>query len=342
MSIERMQSSQLMQIFNAADKKQHKLQEKLNNISKRTSEQISMISNLQNYLSHRLSILSQSPENANKLVLADTTLEIDGNYEIFGMTMHPHLAHTPENIFNFRTSLGYVYKNNVKVQINNKDAVDFIKYLKADNMRKPLMEFNQDTIEIELSIKDNEQLGDNIFNCIEIDPILSSSFDIMSLDIYNSQSAQMPEQHLLHIEDVPKCRFFLSEKSRFGKIVMSIKLKCHNDNGKYLFGFNHLYFLYTEQEESYAIIKYQQDKNIKYLFDNIIIHDQFGQNQTLTADELGISFFQEYNNGNLSRQVEPSAITAPQLLSSAINKLYVRLPIKTSIVSLTLNLESNI
>ena len=65
-------------------------------------------------------VLKKNVYNANKILFADTNkvLEANSNYEKYGNCIHPKIVGNLDNLLNFNSAAGYIFKNSATVSIN--------------------------------------------------------------------------------------------------------------------------------------------------------------------------------------------------------------------------------
>lgn len=332
-------SSELMEIFDKANNKLEKAQDSIITTGDAIKKRLVLLNSEYEYLMQAMMEIKSKTEAgniSNKIIFSGT--ETYGLFDSYGLSIHPRFAKAPQNIFNFMASTGPIFKNNMTVKVNGVEDSDYTNMLmhdSIDNKDYAIKEYDSDILTIEIAVKQGNTLGDLLLNVLEIQPFLIGSFNIESFDIYEA-GMTTPTHGLDNIKNVSPCRIILDEKATLSKIVFNIKLLYKNSAGKYLFGLKHLYFLNADfEKENYIIAKIEKNKTIDYIYEDVVIHSQYGQNNSTTAKMLGIEFYLSYENGTLSRQIETSTEINPNYISANSKYIYMKVPVSISFMAIT-------
>jgi hypothetical protein len=348
--IQKLTTSEMMEEFNNVKNKIESTKDSINTIKTNIENKLKILLNEHEYISQNVLAIKDSVKTgtSNDRVILANNSNVSGQYDSFGMTIHPKLTKTPRNILNYIGTQGVIFKNNVAVYVNEQlddNMKYFLMHDSITNKQSILNEYDTNKLTISIQITDIG-LGDTTANMIEISPYLAGSFDIDSVDVYEYTGIDdgTLSQRLSTVEDVGRMRIILSEKTKISKVEFEITLKYKNSDGKYVFGLRHLYFLNADfADGSYIVAKVDSDDYISYIYDNLTVRSQYGDTATTISNEDG-EIYREYSDGVLSKQLNVSTQLNPQYISSNIKSFYLKLPISTSIISFVptiTNKESN-
>ena len=269
-----------------------------------------------------------------------------GEFDSYGLTVHPKFLRTPSNIFNFRMQTGPVYKNNALVRINGKEKLEYQGMLMHDAIDQKYAAFEEldtDTVELEIEVDPNNLLGATAFNTIEFLPFIPGSFTINRIDIYTMQDYKTKDLDtpsysvLSSFDHVGPSRLLLENTFDLYKCVFQIQLHFKNANEKFPFGFRHIYFLNADYNmDSSIILPIHKDTYIDWVSEDIQIRDQYGYRET-TCTEEKIKSYMSYINGNLDFQIGTSKGLLQRTIPKNIHDMYVHIPLTKSLISIKFN-----
>ena len=312
------------------------------------SNKLLVIKNEQEYAIQELASLKElltdgaGNDLRNKIVFARQS-GLGGKYDMFGTTIHPAFTKTPNNIFNFGTSAGAIFKNNANVRINNKVSESAKAMLMHDSIAGKgvaFAEYDSPTLKLEVELNVGDLLGDTAFNMIELAPFLPGSFTINSVEVYKIQSymtqATLPDLQISQpITKVGASRILLDARYSLYKCVFNITLHYKNRNGKYPFGLRHLYFLNADfNRESYVVARIEKNRFIDWISDDLYVRDQNRQYKSSCAAE-GIKVYMSYNNDILEYEVLTSKGLSENIIARNTKELYVKIPLTRGMISIS-------
>lgn len=268
----------------------------------------------------------------NKVMFYDEN-KVSGIYDSYGMTIHKKLLKEPFNILNLLTTRGYIYRDSINNYINGEEDLDFKEVLRHDSIENKgvyLKSHEEDEITIKIKIRDYGTLGKTRFNVIEIDPYLSGSFNIQEVKIFTEESNEEGTNYIEKkesINNVGKTRIILENKYDFYEAHFKIKLN-YNQNGQYLFGLRHIYFLECDfNNESFVIAKIEKNNFIESISESIYIKNIYGKNDT-TLEGENIPIYMFYENGVLEYELDSYTPENPKVLTRNTKEFYAKIPIK--------------
>ena len=333
-------SSEIMEEFDNAKAKLNEAQDKIETATDAIQRRLKILNYSQTYLMNGLMKMRHKMDSGaltDKIILSNT--EKKGLYSEYGMTVHPHLIKTPTNIFNFMSGTGPIFKNGMTVKVNNTEDDDFKYMLMHDNISTKdfiIKEYDSSELVLDIDLGNSNGIGDMRFNMLELHPFLAGSFDISVIEIYE-QEKEEPAHRLTNIYDVPACRLLLDEKVALKRIVFTFNLKYREpSNNHYIFGMKHLYLYNADfNDNSYVIVAIKKNKAIEYIYNDVIVHSQYGQNLKTTTQDIGAEFYLDYSDGVLSRQIEVSTDSAPSYISSNNDTVYMKMPVDSCLTAIT-------
>ncbi len=345
-------TNELMERFDSAISNISVLQKDIDAAKTAVKSRLKILDAQCEYLLQSAEILKDvSNTTSNKIVFASDSI-LDGLYDSFGVTVHPKFKRTPSNILNFKTTTGYLFKNNISVMVSEDEEeevedVDYIEMFKHDSIDSKgyiIKEYDEPTLSFTVSMQDDKSLGNVNFNIVEILPYLSGSFD-MTISFYERGSEYPNGNYTQRLRNVAASRIVLPDKIALSKVKFDIQLKYKNSNNKYVFGLKHLYFMNAsmDEEDSYVVVKITKPSNISYLYKDILLKTQEGVYLGYTLDDFNIEAYANYDSDNnvLSRSIEASTQTDPRYISINLNTLYFKIPVHTSIISFVPSIETD-
>jgi hypothetical protein len=345
--IPKMNSKELSEILGASQESIARIEADMNVVKHDLSRKMAVIKNEQEYSMQELLNISEllngttSKDLKNRIVYARQS-GLGGSYDIYGSTVHPKFVRDPNNVFNFITAMGPVFKNNANVRINGTANEKYRAVLMHDSIAGKSVAFDEyDTADIKLEVEVNvgDLLGDTMFNMIEIEPYLPGSFTINSIDVYKIRSylnqSVLPDYSItLPIHKAGACRIMMDQKYNLYKFIMNITIDYKNRSGKYPFGLRHLYFYNGEFDpNSHIIAKIEKNKFIDWISEDIVVRDQLGLYKS-TCTSQGVKLYMVYSDGLLQYEVAPSKGLTENIIARNTKELYVKQPLFRSTMSL--------
>lgn len=314
------------------------LDAQLDSLIKNVENKTSIIYQTQNYTEYLLNQLHEkgAANDSDKIVFAYEDDIVSGAYGIYGQTIHPRFL-SSNNIFNFKTSVGPVYKNIATVKINDDTKKQYADMLKDDAVldQQPVFDLYKDNaVSITITIPTDSTLIDRQFNVIELCPFLPGSFDIESIIITEQDDTEYD-----YPGSIDKCgcmRICFPDKMQLKEITFVCKLNYQTNGSLYPFGFRHIYFLNVDYADSSIVIPITKKSYINYISEEISIHDQYGTHNTLndTCSKWGIRAFMYFNNNILENEITPLYGSNQSYISRNIKTFYLQIPITTSLISM--------
>jgi len=346
MAIEKIQSLDMMEKFYKALDDIDNLNTDFDTIKKKIDNKLQIINSCNAYaINSAENIKLSDPETSADRIIFNyhTNKIVDGNYNLYGQTLHSAFVKMPTNVFNFLTETGPIYKDNAIVQFfqkNNEDDVDYkyeysniLKY-ESDSTKEDVFHvFDSDSITLAVQVNIGNLIGGTRFNMIELCPYLAGSFDIkeiriFTVDQYLTQNMDIADKVITDtVKSVGAMRIALDKKYDLYRIEFDIKIN-YQLNG-YPFGLRHLYFYETDSdtENDYVIIEVEKGDYIESVGDDIKILTPFNTLDT-TASQYGIEYYLIYNeNGTL--QVP---LTNP--IARNVTKFYAKIPLKQPLIGI--------
>ena len=336
-------TSEVMAVFTNAVKDADALRTDLGAAKEQLEKKLSLMDTQYEYaLDSLMNLKGSLPEGSSKIVFAAE--EKYGQFDSFGMTVHPKLAKDPRNLFNYLTTRGYLYKGNVSATANGAESKMLTEALKHDSIGGKdafIEEFQVDTMDIVITPNLKTPLGSLRCNMIEFQPFLPGSFNIEYINVYSRDDMYHPA-HVISggIANVGSQRVILSEKVDVGKVEMRVKLLYKNSNGAYPFGLRHLYFLEANfVSGSHVIVRTDRNRNIEKIYDDIAIKTQYGSSKNESSKDWGIRYYAAYDGENLTREIETSTETVPSIISSNVKAVFLYIPLTTSLISIVPHID---
>lgn len=337
--IKRPSTSEILQMFSEDVAKSEAMSSEVSSIRQDISNKLTLLNAQYEYaLDSLMGLKWRAQGDDGKIVLAE--VEKYGRYDSFGMTVHPKFAKTPRNLFNFRTTRGYLFKGNVRVTVNGLDNPHLAEALKEDAVEGKgyyIDEFEEEVLNITITPNLKTPLGSLKCNVLEIMPFLPGSFNIEQVKFYSRDNLVSPAHVIAGgIRNAGSQRIILDSKVDVGKVEMQVHLIYTNSKGLHPFGLRHLYFLEANfLDNSFIIVRADKKDDIAYIYDRVAIRNQFGSSVDESSREQGIEYYGAYDGKMLSRVMRVSTETKPVFVSSNVKTVYIRIPVKTSIISFT-------
>lgn len=274
---------------------------------------------------------------------------IGGDYDIYGQTIHSPFKAIPEQMFNFITEDGPLYKDcasvyfltdNTEWNTENSYKYSYCNILKheADLTKKDVYHnFSDSNIVLRVRLNHTNFYGNTECNMIEVCPYFPGTFDITSIDIYTvtqylseGKDMDIPEVSITntendsepYIKNVGACRFLLPDTYQIYQI--DFKIRIHKCNSTYPFGLRHLYFYNAKIDKinDYIIAKITQDAYIESVGEMVSIGSPTMEWTNKQASMFGIEYYITYDNGLLQNKLEAS-----EQLSRNIKTIYAKIPL---------------
>lgn len=295
-------------------------------------------------------VLKKNIYNANKILFADTNkvLEANSNYEKYGNCIHPKIVGNLDNLLNFNSAAGYIFKNSATVSINEEVKEEYIDVLKHDtilNKMPTFYQYSSDTVTLTIEFPDNPIVGSATCNAIEISPFLAGASILKNITIITTPGTQLSNKAIVIDYDQPleDTRILFDNTYSIKTMVLNFKLTFVNNLGMYPFGLRHIY-LYNanfDTKNSNIVIKNEYKNLIKYINDNIIISDQLADEvgnryskHNTTCSEMDIKLYSHLSNGNLLYPIETHARDIVNQISRNTKVFYADIPVKKAMYSI--------
>ena len=115
--IQKPSTSKVMEVFTNAVSEAEKIEKKLDTTKDELAAKIELLDTQYEYALSSIMNLKSRPAAADGKIIFNEA-EKYGLFDTFGMTIHPKLSKTPRNLFNYLTTRGYLFKNNISVEVN--------------------------------------------------------------------------------------------------------------------------------------------------------------------------------------------------------------------------------
>lgn len=295
-------------------------------------------------------VLKKNIYNANKILFADTNkvLEANSNYEKYGNCIHPKIVGNLDNLLNFNSAAGYIFKNSATVSINEEVKEEYIDVLKHDtilNKMPTFYQYSSDTVTLTIEFPDNPIVGSATCNAIEISPFLAGASILKNVTIITTPGTQLSNKAIVIDYDQPleDTRILFDNTYSIKTMVLNFKLTFVNNLGMYPFGLRHIY-LYNanfDTKNSNIVIKNEYKNLIKYINDNIVISDQSADEvgnryskHSTTCSEMDIKLYSYLSNGNLLYPIETHTRDIVNQISRNTKVFYADIPVKKAMYSI--------
>jgi hypothetical protein len=348
MSIQKMNSQDFNNIMTETQNKILEMNNNIDSIKSDMQTKLLVMNYEVDYLNSSLNKLSNSSVQDSSYILLDGNKH--GLYSTYCNNVLPYLRKDPVNVFNVKpiNSEDIYFKDEAIVTINGIQLDDYKNIIKEDTVKSKKIYFeefvfdsfvkqddsktsyidNNNTITISVSIDQQKAYGINKFNMIEIDPFLMGSFDIKTINVYDSNGTTVLKT-ISNISNAGKTRIILDKKYLFKKVDLVVVPKysiIKNEVQTYPFGLKHLYFYEVDfRNDSYIDIEYDSDNFIDYVNNKVDLYTPLGiQSSTLT--EQGIKIYLDNVNGVLGTELEPTD-NIRKTIARNIKKIYFRVPL---------------
>lgn len=295
-------------------------------------------------------VLKKNIYNANKILFVDTNkvLEANSNYEKYGNCIHPKIVGNLDNLLNFNSASGYIFKNSATVSINEEVKEEYIDVLKHDtilNKMPTFFQYSSDTVTLTIEFPDNPIVGSATCNAIEISPFLAGASILKNITIITTPGTQLSNKAIVIDYDQPleDTRILFDNTYSIKTMVLNFKLTFVNNLGMYPFGLRHIY-LYNanfDTKNSNIVIKNEYKNLIKYINDNIVISDQTADEvgnryskHSTTCSEMDIKLYSYLSNGNLLYPIETHTRDIVNQISRNTKVFYADIPVKKAMYSI--------
>ena len=351
MAIKKMSSQDFNNLLETTEGKIAKINNDVVAIKNDMQSKLTVIEHEISYLNSSLSKLSNATPQDGAYVLLNNNFH--GLYSTYCDNIHPYLKKTPINVFNVKpiNSNDMYFKDEAKVAINGVETDHYKDILKEDTVSSKKIffeEFTADTIiktdksgasfvddkkniTVTVSIDQQKAYGINKFNMIEIDPYLMKSFDIESINIYDS-NLTTPVKTVTNLLGVGKTRVILDKKYLFKKVefVIAPKYSTLKNNIEVIpFGLKHIYFYEADfRNDSYLNITYESENFIDYVHNKVQFYTPTGMVES-TLSEQGIKIYLDNVNNVLGTELEPTD-NIRKTISRNIKKIYFKVPLGQS------------
>ena len=340
--IQKPNSLEMMEKFNQAITDIDTINNTLTDIQNKMNTKLSIINACNTYNNHLAENirLTNTSDIEDRIIFNYNTDKIEGGtYDVYGQTIHAAFVKVPDNVFNFLTETGPIYKDNASVEFytdeEDKDIKyeysDILKYESDTSKNDVFNVFDTDTFTMAVQVNIGNITGGTTFNMIEICPYLPGSFNIeeirlFTVEQYLTQDLVTPAKRIDAINDVGAIRIALDNKYQLYRIEFDIRVN-YQLNG-YPFGIRHLYFLNTDAdtESDYIVIRVDKNDYIESVGQSISIIKPSGESET-TADAYGINYYLFYENGVLQ-----TPLSNP--IARNITSFYAQIPLKEPLIGI--------
>jgi hypothetical protein len=337
--IDRLTTTEVMEIFEKAATQAENMQKEVVDAKHAIEQKLSILDAQYEYAMNLSRGLKENEGRVPKKIVLSTVEKV-GEYDIYGETVHKKFTKAPRDIFNLKTTRGYLPKDNItSVTVNGEENEAIKNSLRQESIEGRtynITEYTTDTLTIIIEPNLKAPLGSLKMNMIEICPFLPGSFNIESLELYSKDNLENSSQALPNgIAEVGPRRIFFDDRTDVGKIVMRVKLLYKNSAGKYPFGLRHMYCQEVNtKENSYVIVRTDRSDYIAYINDDIVIKNQNGAGRVSSKD-LGIKYYAEYDGNVLRHEIESSNEGDPNFVSLNTMSCFISIPLTLPLVSLT-------
>jgi hypothetical protein len=342
--IDKPTTSEVMDIFNEAYDDAKKIGQDIRDTKKVLSEKLELLSAQVEYMAGQVSLAGEQKGIVEeKIFLADA--DKVGRYDQFGMTIHPKFVKDPRDLFNFKSTKGYLFKGNVVTKINGEEDLEYTECLKQDTVpskKYKIKEYDDSNLVLTILPNLKAPLGSLQFNMLEIMPYLPGSFNIESIKVYSRDNLEVETQALEHgIIRVGPQRIIFSGKTELGKIEIRVRLLYKNAAGKYPFGLKHLYVQEADFEDNcYVFVRADKPKAVSYIYDNVVIKNQYGVDTNASSKEYGIHYYAFFDGETPDREMEVSKPASLNYIATNTKTVFIRIPVETSLMAITPNIST--
>lgn len=341
-----MSSKDLTNKIQVADSIIDEVRHDLTDIKNDLGKKIQIIHNAERYAAKKMEGLVEltmnnlyAPRNNASKIVFGMNDELYGQYQLFGNTIHPEFVRAPRNVFNITTSSGVLFRSNTMCYVDGIYNDDLKEAIKGEGVidKKPFFEeYVNDTVSLLIEVDRSAMIGDTNFNTIEIVPYLEGSFDIQSIKVREINSMGVISKEVRDIKRVGKSRIILDRKYQMFGVEITVKLNYQNESGKYPFGLHSLQFLNADYKtDSYVVGSVEKSQYIEYIGNDILIKNDKEEKESTLSDE-DISIYVSYRDGVLSGEIEVSTTDQIIPISRNAKKLYLNIPLKEALRSVSI------
>lgn len=352
--IQKSNSSQLMQEFKQLQDDMSSIKTDLAEMEEEINTKLQII-NMYNQIAQNSAMQIQHGSRKKDSIYfaldADNVI-VGGAYDIYGQTIHSPFKAIPEQMFNFITEDGPLYKDCASVYFltsntewNQENSYqyrycDILKH-EADLSKKDVYHtFSDSDITLRVRLNHTNFYGNTECNMIEFCPYFPGTFDIQEIDIFSvtqylaegkemdivdvdNGSISLPgEDNKPFMQNVGACRIMLPNTYQIYQIDFTIRI--HKCGSTYPFGLRHLYFYNAkvDKKNDYIIVKINQENYIESVGDMVSIGSPTTEWTNKQAAIFGIEYYMTYDNGLLQNKLETS-----EQLSRNIRTIYAKIPL---------------
>ena len=310
--------------------------------------------------------IEEKTRTQDSIVFAlDTDRFLGDAFSFYGHTIHPQLAGLSDQMFNFLTSTGPLFKDNVSVSFSydintmeNGEQVsktvtdkkyqycDLLKYETDDSKQDVFQIFPTNQIKMTVELNPTNLIGNTQCNMIEICPYLPGTFTINEIrgwTIEQYLSGELTDEMIVanpplqagpYVNVGPE-RICLDNTYQLYRIEFDITIHTENTEVQgYPFGLRHLYFYNAkmDKQNSYVIGVIKKDKYVNTIGDSVTVTTPEGKKPYQPTEDDDLKFYAVYENGMLQGK-----LTVGSPLARNLKTIYVKIPIKESIKAITFN-----
>ena len=284
---------------------------------------------------------------------------IGGAYSMYGHTIHPQMAGLSDQMFNFITDTGPLFKDNATVtfeyettEVENNTSVtktvqdceyqycDLLKH-EADPSKKDVFKtFPVNHIKMTVALRPTNLIGNTYCNLLEICPYLPGSFTINKINVWTLEQylsgQEMDEFNAEEInsDDSPYVnvgpeRISLDKTYQIWKAEFDITINVGTEYDGYPFGLRHLYFYNAQMDtqNSYIICKIHKDNYIDKLPTSEIISTPSGKK--IFREEC--LYYAAFENNTLQVPLK----NTQERQARNLKDIYIYIPIKEPVKAIT-------
>lgn len=287
--------------------------------------------------------------NSNKILFTDTDniIESLSLYSSYGNCIHPKIVGTLNNVFNLETSIGYMFKNNATVTVNDKESEEFTSIIKHDSIENkvPYFEvYNNNVVTVKIIVPKNSLIGETTCNMIEISPFLPGGAILENILIESMEGTEYNSHQTLinYSQPIENTRIVLSKNYAVQEITLVFRLIYKNSQDLYPFGLKHIYLLNANLDKnSRIVLKSSYTKLLKQIGEHIYLSDQYSENLTgefskhdTTYSAEKIKLYSHLANDKLLFPIETYTNTSMKQISRNTKNFYADIPINKSMYSI--------
>ena len=284
---------------------------------------------------------------------------IGGAYSMYGHTIHPQMAGLSDQMFNFITNTGPLFKDNAtvtfeyettKVEDNTSTSetvtdyqyqyCDMLKH-EADPSKKDVFKtFPVNHIKMIVELRPTNLIGNTYCNLLEVCPYLPGSFTINKINVWTLEQylsgQEMDELSAIEInqDDNPYVnvgpeRISLGQTYQIWRAEFDITINIGTEYDGYPFGLRHLYFYHAKMDtqNSYIICKIHKDSYIDKLPTSEVITTPSGKK--IFREEC--LYYAAFENNTLQVPLK----NTQERQARNLKDIYIYIPIKEPIKAIT-------